>query len=159
MTEAKKARRLANRRVAAIAVAVSVLAAAGATVFACGDHHHRMSPERLRKIVSWKVDDLLDEVDADDSQRLEIEGIAGEITEDFLAIHADRDRHRETILEELGRGDPDGDLLHERLDEKLDTIGSFAHRTLDRLLDAHALLTGEQRAILSEHVREHMEDH
>jgi Spy/CpxP family protein refolding chaperone len=141
---------------------VVVLTAVGlvATVVACSRPcaRHRMNPEKAKKFVTWKVDDVLDDLEATDEQRQEIHAVKDKVFEDVRVLKEDLRGDRMTFLTEMKKDKPDSDLLHRKLDGHINRLRAFAHQELDNLLRAHASLTPEQRAQLLSKAEEHMHD-
>ncbi len=135
--------------------------ATGLLVVSCARRglHDRMTPERLRTVVEWKVDDVLDDVDADDAQRQAVMAEVNGMLADVERLHDDKQGHHDIIFAEASKDTPDAERLHGLIDEKTKKMNAFAHRALDRLLAVHAILTPDQRAELLEQAEEYHADH
>ncbi len=116
-------------------------------------------PERMRAMVEWKVNDMLDEIDADDTQRESILGSVNTLFDEGMALRGDKDDHKELIHQELAKDNPDREKLQAMIDGKLDKARTFSEKVLDTVLDIHSELTPEQREKLMELVDEHHREH
>ena len=144
-----------------IVFAVGVLGI-GAAAVGCGRSFHRHpDPEKVEKYVLWKVNDRLDDLDVNNTQRQVVVAATKSIIGDLRQMkeeHKD-DTLKYEILSELERGKPDAEKYHKLLDEKLQLWKDFAHRSMDKALKAFMVLNKEQRKELIEEAREHIEDH
>jgi periplasmic protein CpxP/Spy len=136
--------------------AVAVLS--GAVAVACSHGGHgKMTPERMKTIVTWKVNDVLDEVDATSAQRKVILDASYKVLADFGKLHAQAEGDHDKLLVELGSSQPRAEVFHAMIDKRGDEIRAFLHRSVDTLLAANAVLSVEQREQLVAMAREHMQ--
>lgn len=154
---------LKGKKTVRIAV-ISLLAVFGvsAAVVGCGRSIHKnRDPEKIRKYIVWQVNDKLDDLEATESQRKAVVAATEKIFADFMAMKDKQDDkiQKVKIISELERGVPNSEKYHQLLDQRLDSLRDFAHRTLDTALKAFMTLDTEQRKDLMEEVREHMEEH
>jgi hypothetical protein len=144
-------------------IAGSVVTGLLATAFlvaSCGGHHgFKRDPEKMRKFALWKVEDTLDDVDATESQKKQILGIADQIVRDFQKMREDKEQDHETLLTELERSRPNPQVFHELLDRRTEEFNKLGHKTIDRALQAWQVLDRNQRAELLEEIRDHIDDH
>jgi len=139
-----------------IASLTAVALGAGLLVAACGGPRHgRFNAERLDQIVSWKLDDVMDELDATATQREQLVAIKDRVMRRLAEEHRAHQADKHEILLELAKDQPDPDRLHKLLDEKIDAARPKLHEALDVALEVHAVLTPEQRAQIKQHVQEH----
>jgi Spy/CpxP family protein refolding chaperone len=138
------------RKSIAIAVAVvTVVGLTGMLATACKPHGHRhFNPEKVNKFVTWHINDVLDDLDANEEQRTAILTVKDQVLADIRELKETMPRDRQAVMEELTKGEPDAEKLHTLLDAKIDRLRSFAHKELDNLLAVHGTLTPEQRAEL-----------
>lgn len=127
----------------------------------CGRHHshERMSPERVKTMVAWKMNDFLDDIDANDEQRAVVTAEVGELLNDLLALRAQHQGNERVVRTELAKAEPDGERLHALFDEHADEMRQLAHDALDSGLEIWAVLDESQRAEVRERFDEHMERH
>lgn len=143
-------------------VCAIVVLGIGVAAVGCGRSFRRHSdPEKVEKYVLWKVNDRLDDLDVDTTQRRVVLAATKSIIGDLRQMKEDHkdDTVKYEILSELERGQPDAEKYHRLLDEKLGLWKDFAHRSMDKALKAFMVLNKEQRKELIEEVREHIEDH
>ena len=124
----------------------------------CGRSHHghgRFNPEKTQKFVTRKVNDTLDDLEADQTQRQKIHEIKDRILAKVVGMRASHRSTHKVFLEELGKDRPDSKRLHGLLDERLDSLREKAHEGLDAVLEVHAILTPEQRIQLRKKIEDH----
>jgi Spy/CpxP family protein refolding chaperone len=120
---------------------------------------HRHDPDRVKKFVTWFVDDALDDLDASDEQRQAIHASKGRLLTEGFALRQEGKRARAAMLAEWEKPEPDVDRVHALIDERMAALQAFAHKAAGEALAAHAVLTPEQRSEISERMREHLDDH
>jgi protein CpxP len=117
----------------------------------------KMSPERMKTIATWKVNDVLDDVDAISAQRKTILDATYKVLADFQKLHAQSEANHEKLLAELESSQPRAEVFHAMIDERTEAFNAFLHRSVDTMLTANGVLTREQREQLVAMAREHME--
>ena len=111
----------------------------------CG-HHPPRDPAELAAAVGAHVDDALDDLAATPAQRQQIHALAdGLVTRGAALRKAGEPLHAE-ILAQWKSDSPDRARLHALVDQQLDAMRGFAHDAVDAGVDAHGVLTPEQRA-------------
>ncbi|MFO8070786.1 MAG: hypothetical protein R6V85_02825 [Polyangia bacterium] len=120
-------------------------------------HHLERDPAKLESFVLWRINESLDDVDATDVQRRAILSRARLVIRDAVALHEEHEADHDEIMAELESGRPDADWLHEMLDRRFEEVRAFAHRSLDRTLEAYGLLDETQRSILLEDFEDHFD--
>jgi Spy/CpxP family protein refolding chaperone len=128
----------------AVTVAVGLLGASG-----CGGRH---SPERVEKLVQWRVDDALDELDATPAQRERVQALAKEQVQRTKPLVEQAQRARTALIAEWKAPTPDAAKAHQLVDAQLDSVRSFAHGLVDAALEVRGLLTPTQREQISKHL-------
>ena len=136
-----------------VGVAVSVGAAA------CGMHGKHMSEAMMRRAALSHVDDVMDEIDADDAQRAQFEALAEELVDEALAMKAAHKSKEKAFLDDFRKGTIDRQALHTAMEDHVDTVEEFLSRSLDKVLDAVETLRPEQRQIILDKLADHMENH
>ncbi len=105
--------------------------------------------ERMEKMVQWRVDDALDELDATQAQRERVQAI----TKDAIAKAkptAEQGQAASAVLVTQWKSSaPDSRAVHQLVDAQLDTVRAFAHVLVDKALEVHQLLTPKQRDQIS----------
>ena len=106
--------------------------------------------DRFERFVEWKVEDMLDEVDATDEQRERVRAIATAALADMGEFHDFRREGREALVEALTQETVDREALETLRQSKLETADRASQRLLTALADAAEVLTPAQRAALAE---------
>lgn len=101
--------------------------------------------ERLEKMVQWKVDDALDEVDATQAQRERVQAITKDAIAKAKPIAEQGQVARAALVTQWKSTTPDASAVHQLVDTQLDAVRSFAHVMVDKALEVHQLLTPKQR--------------
>jgi periplasmic protein CpxP/Spy len=146
-----------RKRLMAIGAALVFGTAVAATAVSCSHGHGKMTPERMKTIVTWKVNDVLDDIDATSAQRKVILDAAYKVLADFGKLHAQGEADREKLLAELESSQPREAVIDAMIDTHLEAFKGFLHRTVGTLLAANTVLDREQRAQLAEMARAHMQ--
>lgn len=144
----------ASTKISIVAVtAVALLA--GVAVAACGGPRHgRFDMERVDKMISWKLDDVMDELEATDAQRQQLVAIKDRVMVRLAEERAAHEGMRPEFLLELAKDQPDPDKLHQLVDTRLEQLRPKLHEAVDVALEVHAVLTPEQRDRIEQHVKE-----
>ena len=163
MTRGSDDKSTARRRLIGIA-AIAGIAAVVSTglVTACGGPHcgHRgADPARMESFALWHVNETLDELDATEAQRRVILDRTRAVVRDAIALHDSHDDGHEVVRAELATGAPEADRLHALLDDRLDEVRAFGHRTIDRALEAYETLDADQRDALLAELEDHFDSH
>lgn len=135
--------------------AIFVLAAGAAFAFpggpgGKGGMRGFMNPERMLKMLTWKVDDACDEIEATDAQRALAHDVKQRLFEQGKAIHEDQRGTRADLVDAWLLDSPDGEAMRALVDAKIERMRAFAYSAIDASLEIHAALTPEQRQKLTE---------
>lgn len=114
------------------------------------------NPERIKQMISWKLDDHLEELKATEQQKQAIHGLKDSLLEDGKQLFQENKGARVQMLEQWESANPDSRAVHALVDERVDAFRAFAHKMADAALRAHRILGPEQRQQVTAHVREHM---
>ena len=106
--------------------------------------------ERFERFVEWKIDDMLDEVDASDDQRTQVRAIATAAIADMGEFREFKREGRQALVEALTQETVDREALEALRQSKLETADRASQRLLTALADAAEVLTPAQRAALAE---------
>lgn len=140
-------------------VLLFVGATAALAVVAVGCHHGArhgwVTPERVQKMVSWHVNDVLDDLDADDAQRKQVNAIKDRLVGSALAFHEGSRDTRQALVQAWSAEKPDAKALHALVDQRLDALRALAHEAVDASVTLHGVLTPEQRQALLDKVAAH----
>jgi periplasmic protein CpxP/Spy len=112
-------------------------------------------PERIKQIITWKLDDKLDDLDATDAQKQSIHALKDRLLTEGQSMMGEHQATRLEVLTQLEADTPDAQKLHALVDARIDAMRAFAHRVTDTVLEAHRILTPKQRQELATEFREH----
>lgn len=116
-------------------------------------------PERVKQMISWRVDDRLEELKATDAQKQEINTLKDSLFEDGKQLFEEQKGARAELLTQWESPNPDAQAVHALVDARVDAFRAFAHKLADAALQAHRILTPAQRQQVSSEVREHLNAH
>ena len=146
-----------RKKLMTIGAALVLGGAVAASAASCSHGHGKMTPERVKTMVTWKVNDVLDEVDATAAQRKVILDASYKVLADLGKLHAQAEGDREKLLGELSSAQPRAAVIDDMIDRHLEAFQGFLHRSVDTLLAANSVLSRDQREQLVEMAREHMQ--
>jgi Spy/CpxP family protein refolding chaperone len=143
-----------KRKIAiAAAAAVAVVGIVGITGFAgggCGrGHGHGRDPAEVAAFVGARVDDALDDLDATPEQRTRIHAIKDRLLAAGQQARGPRGETHDGVLGEWKSASPDAAKLHALGDTRVEAMRAFAHQAVDAGIEAHGVLTPEQREKLT----------
>ena len=118
----------------------------------CG--HWGRDPEKMERHMAAFLDDRLDDLDATDAQRKQIQAIAKGLHAEMKALHGERDDMREQFLSFWESDAPDAQAVHAAVDARVEKLRALAHKAADAGLKAHGALDAKQRASVAEEIRE-----
>lgn len=143
-------------------VLVTGLAAVAAVVLFSGFAHGRgwaHNPERIRQMVTWKLDDKLDDLDATDAQRKAIHALKDDLLREGQSAFEGHHAVRQQFLAQLESPNPDAAQVHALVDQRVEAMRALAHKAADAALEAHRVLTPAQREELAKEARKRMDAH
>ena len=97
-------------------------------------------------------------LDLSDSQKAQLERIAGEIMAKAKALHADRDSHCQQLADLIRQDTIDKEEVDGMIDQKMAQMREMADFALERLIVFHGTLTPEQREKIASRIEEHASD-
>ena len=130
-----------------------VLVLGGMTWSAVAYSKRSWDGERFERFVEWKVEDMLDEVDASDDQRERVRAIASAALADMGEFRDFRRAGRDALVNALTQETVDREALEALRQSKLETADRASLRLLTALADAAEVLTPAQRAELAEELQ------
>jgi protein CpxP len=113
-------------------------------------------PERVKQLATWKLDDHLDDLKATEEQKQAFHGLKDSLFEDGQRLFEEQKDARARLLTQWESPNPDARAVHTLVDARVDAFRAFAHRLADAALEAHRLLTPEQRQQVTTEIRERM---
>lgn len=124
-----------------------------ANTLGCHPHHgQRPDPEKARKFLTFVVEDALDDLQADASQRDAVLAAKDRIFDEAARNHEEAEASHRALLGEWKKASPDGEKVHALIDANIERLRAMAHLVADEALATHAILTPEQRAAVAAHI-------
>ncbi len=119
-----------------------------------GGHGWGRDPERIKQMVTWKLNDKLEDLDATDAQRNSINAVKDRLFAEGVGLMEEQHAARVEAFTQLSSDAPDAQKLHALVDARIDAMRAFAHKMTDAALEVHGTLTPEQRKELATEFRE-----
>jgi len=113
-------------------------------------------PERVKQMMTWKLDDRLENLKATDAQKEALHGLKDSLFEDGKRLFEEQKGAKAELLNQWESANPDAKAVHAVVDARLDAFRAFAHKVADAALEAHRIFTPEQRQQVTTQVRERM---
>src|SRR5262245_5788779 len=115
-----------SKRLSRIALVVFGLGLFGVLALAiagCGGHQYaEKHPERAYRYVSYRVDSVLDDLEATEQQRAEVHGVKDRVYDDIKAFGEHTKKSGRSAFAELKKDSPDKKKLHAMVDERMDEM-------------------------------------
>ena len=115
--------------------------------------------DKLERFVEWKIDDMLDEVDATDEQRGQVRAITTAALADMEEFRDFKREIRQDLIAAFSKETVDRTELELLRQRKMETADRASQRLLTALADAAEVLTPAQRTELAEEWKSHMRHH
>ncbi|OJH35467.1 Spy/CpxP family protein refolding chaperone [Cystobacter ferrugineus] len=115
------------------------------------------NPERMKQMITWRLDDKLEDLKATDEQKRTIQGLKDSLFDEGQRVVEEQRDARKELVEQWDSAQPDARAVHALVDARVDAWRAFAHKVADAALEAHRVLTPEQRQQVSANAREHMD--
>jgi periplasmic protein CpxP/Spy len=128
--------------------AVAALTALGALAAQAGVFEQGHEKKAYR-FISMRVDNMLDDIQANDSQRQQIHQLKDDLFNEGKALKGNMEGARDELKTQWAAPKADSTRVHQIVDQQLDTARAFAHKMADAALKLHDLLSPEQRAQLA----------
>lgn len=128
-----------------VAAVVSLVVLSG-----CGGA--RGGEERLKKMVEWKVEDVLDDVDATEAQRATVKGLKDSVLAEATPLFASAQGTRKELVTEWKAQSVDAARVHQAIAAQADALEGFAHKLADAAIAVHDVLTPKQREVLTQRI-------
>lgn len=110
----------------------------------------RGGEERMKKMVEWKVDDVLDEVDATVEQRLAINASRDALLAEVKPLSIQAQGTRKDLVTEWKAQSVDRVRVHQVIDTQAASFTAFVHKVADAAIAAHDTLAPKQRDALTQ---------
>lgn len=128
----------------------AVIGLAAVTVGFKHGHHGPRDPAKVQKYVAFHVDDVLDDVDANDKQKAAVQASVAEVVDAAFELRADREIIRDAFLDAWASEDLDPATLDTLVEQKISQLRKVAKVATRELAEIHGTLTPDQRAELAE---------
>lgn len=125
-------------------VAIGLLAASAP------GHGPMMNPEKLDKYLTFRINDLLDDLKATPTQRSQVLAVKDRLLPEAQKMMAEHKQTHDQLLQIWKSDRPDANALHALVDQRVDAFRAFAHKLADGMLDVHNALTPAQRSQLAD---------
>ena len=132
-----------------------VMAIAGTALSTGGYSKWRGGGHDFGKYVEWRIDDMLEEVEATDDQRTQVRAIVTAAIADMGEFREFKREGRRALVEALTRETVDRAELETLRQRKLETVDGMSQRMLTALADAADVLTPAQRKELAAEWKSH----
>ena len=150
-----------KKKVIFIVTLVTAMALISVLAVGCGHGHKNITPERAKKMASWKIEDTLDKVDASDRQIATFENAADAVIDDIFEMKKSHHGKHAQLADELARETPDEQKILALVDEHLEEVRDVAHNSVETMLKAwNTLSVAQKKQLIAELEAEHREmDH
>lgn len=111
-------------------------------------------PERMKQIVTWRMNDKLEDLGASEQQKQAFNALKDSLFEQGQGLAQGQQAVRQELLTQWESVNPDSKRVHQLVDDRFEAFRAFAHRVADAALEAHRILTPEQRQAVAAEVRE-----
>ncbi len=115
-----------------------------------------MTPERVHKMITWKVNDVLDELDATDFQRTRVHEIKDRLFNDGHKFHAAGIDDHKLLLDQWRSETLDRDVIDDVVDRQFERKREMSKKVIEAATEIHEILTPAQREKIAVHIEEHM---
>jgi protein CpxP len=113
------------------------------------------SPERAKQFINWRVDDALDEIDANDTQRQKVHAMKDRLFDEGMKLRDTKQDVRDGLVEQWKSEKPDATAVHALVDQMIEDVRAFAHKAADAAIELHGTLNPEQRAEILQRAEQH----
>lgn len=118
-----------------------------------GGHGWGRDPERIKQMITWRLNDKLEDLDASDAQVKSINAVKDRLFNEGVGLMEEQRAARAEAFAQLASDTPDAQQLHALVDARIDAMRAFAHKLTDAALEVHGTLTPEQRKELAQEFR------
>ncbi|MFP2930193.1 Spy/CpxP family protein refolding chaperone [Pyxidicoccus sp. 3LG] len=146
-----------NKKIAVAGSAVLAVALLSGFAFRGGHHGFARDPERIKQMLTWKLNDKLEDLDASEAQSKSIHAVKDRLFDEGVQLVQEQRAVRAEALTQLESANPDAQKLHSLVDARIDAFRAFAHKATDAVLEIHRTLTPGQREELFKEYREHID--
>ena len=145
-----------NTKAKVLLVGSAVLGVVFLSGFRGGHGWGAKNPERVKQMITWRLDDRLEDIDATDAQKRSIQGLKDSLFEEGQRVMKEQKDSGQELLTQWDAAQPDARAVHALVDARVDAWRGFAHKVADAFLEAHRVLSPAQRQQVATGVREHL---
>lgn len=113
-------------------------------------------PEFVKQMITSRMEERMAELKVDDSQKQALLGLKDSLFADGQKLFEDNKDSHAKLLAQWDSPTPDAQAVHALVDSRMDAFRAFAHKVADAALEAHRILTPEQRQQVTAKAHEHM---
>jgi periplasmic protein CpxP/Spy len=139
-----------KKRIVLIGTLFSVLFVSGLAACKHGSHFNGFDEFEQQAVVNRVASRL----DLNDSQKVQLQDIVGEMAARVKALHADRQARHQELADLVRQETVSRETVDRMIAEKFDRMKELADLAADRLIAFHATLTPEQREKLAAHIED-----
>ncbi|HYR55218.1 MAG TPA: Spy/CpxP family protein refolding chaperone [Myxococcaceae bacterium] len=143
------------KRTAVVGIAVLAVAAVTGVAAAAAQRAHR-DPKQVHDFINRKVDRLMDQINATDTQRTQINQLKEKLFSEGMDLRNSQRTLRRDLLADWDAPQVNADDVHARVDKQVEAFRAFAHDAANASIQLHDILTPEQRAQLKKELGSHM---
>jgi protein CpxP len=107
-----------------------------------------MHSKRAYGFVSYRINSMLDEIQATESQRAQVNAIKDDLFNDGVALKQANRNLRKDLVAQWDSDVIDSAKIHALVNDRVDAFRAFANKAADDAIKVHDLLTPAQRAQL-----------
>jgi periplasmic protein CpxP/Spy len=128
--------------------AVACAALAGVAIAA--NRFAKRDPNQAYALITSKVDKLMNEIDATDAQRAQINQLKDKLFQEGMNLRQNRQSLRQQLFANWDAAQVNASDVHAQVDKQVDAWRAFAHDAADASIQLHDLLTPDQRTQLKQ---------
>jgi Spy/CpxP family protein refolding chaperone len=112
----------------------------------CGKDTPEARAAKVNRMVTAKVDDFMDDLDATDAQRKRVQAMKDDVLKDAMPMFEAHKVAKNELRAEWTKDTPDATRVHAILDERIDGARALIHKVADGVIELHQMLTPKQRS-------------
>ena len=136
------------KRTAIVGIAAACAALAGVAIAANRVGHR--DPNRAYEFITRKVDRMMNEINATDAQRAQINQLKDKLFQEGMNLRQNRQSLRQQLFANWDAAQVNASDVHAQVDKQVDAWRAFAHDAADASIQLHDLLTPDQRTQLKQ---------
>ena len=137
------------KRTVIVGIAGIACAALAGAAIAANRMAHR-DPNQVYQLITGKVDRLMNEINATDAQRAQINQLKDKLFKEGMDLRQNRQSLRAQLFANWDAAQVNASDVHAQVDKQVDAWRAFAHDAADASIQLHDLLTPDQRTQLKQ---------